>query len=300
MSTTDPLAALWPIITQVGYPGAGDIDDCAIVATFWAARAAGYTGSLPTVAEFRAAAGVPDKPGPTGLLNTQVWRGVQGTVLATLHPIMRAMQPWDVFADALKRGEIASVALDSSKLPSSLRYGFLGAHRVGLAWRNRWLLANPLGPDQSAPLPIAEDTLKAAILANGGGFVYAVTFPPLEDSMLAVVTRTPFAAPRHWTVGPGVALRGFDPARPGAPVKSSVFTSATGGWATARVDVAWPGVDKPPVPNGSPFLEVSAGPAWAGLLVLEAAVTLDPEPEPKRTKVTVSVDDGRPPIVLEV
>jgi hypothetical protein len=180
VSATDPLAA---IMSQVTYPGAGDVDDCAIVATFWAARAAGYTGSLPTIAQFRAAAGVPDKPGPTGLLNTQVWRGVQGTALATLHPIMRALQPWDVFADALKRGEIASVALDSSKLPSSLRYGFMGAHRVGLAWRNRWMIANPLGPDGSAPLPIAELALKTAILANGGGFVYAVTFPPLEDSM---------------------------------------------------------------------------------------------------------------------
>lgn len=179
------------IYNQASWPGAGDVDDCAVIATFWAGRASGYTGSLPTIAAFRAAAGRPDAPGPTGLTNTQVWRGVQGTVLGTLHPILRAFQPWDVFAAAMKRGEIASVGLDSSKLPATLRYNFLGQHRVGLAWRDRWMIANPLGPDHSAPLPIDEDALRTAILANGGGFVYAVTFPPQEAPMLAVTNPAP-------------------------------------------------------------------------------------------------------------
>jgi hypothetical protein len=200
--------SLFPILNQVIYPGAGDTDDCAVVATFWAARAAGYTGSLPTVTAFRAAAGVPDVPGPTGLLNSQVWDGVQGTVLRTLQPRMRALQPWGIFADALQAGEVASVALLSSRLPSTLRYGFMGEHRVGLAWRNRWMIANPLGPDQSAPLPIAEDTLKAAILAHGGGFVYAITFPPLEDSM-SIYVRDNRAG--RFTIPAGKVVHGYVP-----------------------------------------------------------------------------------------
>ena len=43
------------VISQRLYPGAGDIDDCWVVATCWAARAAGVA-HLPTVPEFRAAA----------------------------------------------------------------------------------------------------------------------------------------------------------------------------------------------------------------------------------------------------
>ena len=119
----------------------------------------------------------------------------------------------------------------------------------------------------------------------GFGQVHAAIFR--RSVMLAVVTRTPFAAPRHWTIPAGAVLRGYDPARPGAPVKSAVFTSETGGWATARVGVAWPGVDAPPAPNGAPFLEVSAGPAWAGLLILEAAVSLDPEPPAALSAIVV-------------
>lgn len=178
------MSALEPVINQVGYPGVGDVDDCAVIATFWAARASGYSGSLPSVAAFRSAAGRPDRPGPTGITNGAVWRGVNGTSLRTLKAKIFE-GPWLMFRSVVRAGMIASVAIDSSRIPTSLQYGFRGMHRVGVSWEDgQWYLANPLAPSGSRPRTIAEDRVHAASTSAGGGAVLAVVFPPQEASAM--------------------------------------------------------------------------------------------------------------------
>jgi hypothetical protein len=172
------MSDLQPVINQVHYPGVGDVDDCAVIATFWTARAGGYVAPLPTVAAFREAAGRPDQPGPTGLNNDQVWAGVTGTALRTLRGAKYA-GPWGPLSGTIRGGAPASLAVLSSVLPAKYRFGFLGAHRIGVQYHaGRFYLANPLAPEGSTPLPIAESYLAAAALAVGVGRAYAVTFPP--------------------------------------------------------------------------------------------------------------------------
>lgn len=108
-----------------------------------------------------------------------------------------------------------------------------------------------------------------------------------EDTMATyfpVVTRTPFPAPATWRVAAGTTLRGYDPAQPGKVVKEVRFASPSMAHATARVGVSWVGTDKPPIPRGYPFLEVSDG-AFKGLLIVEAQVTLDPIPDPCEARI---------------
>lgn len=174
------MGGLYPTISQITYWGVGDIDECSILATFWAARAAGFEGTLPSIKEFRFLAGRPDKPGPTGLVNLQVWQGFQRTSLSgggVNATMVRASTSWTSFAASLRMGGAASIAVDSSKLPTSMRYGFYGAHRVGLTWyEGKWYLANPLAPDKSLPQVISEAAIRAATLAFGGGSVSGIIF----------------------------------------------------------------------------------------------------------------------------
>lgn len=118
----------------------------------------------------------------------------------------------------------------------------------------------------------------------------------LEGEMLAIVTRTPFAAPVTWRVKAGTVLRGYDPARPGSHVKEVRFVGDSMAHATARVGVRWVGVDPAPVPRGAPFLEVSDG-AFAGLLIVEAHVSLDPIPDPCAERIAsarkAALDEAR-------
>lgn len=95
--------------------------------------------------------------------------------------------------------------------------------------------------------------------------------------MLGIVTVSPFRAPRHWSVAAGVTLSAYDPARPGAAVKSLRWDHDSGATADATVRVDWPGVANAPIPRGGPFLRVRDG-TYAGLLIVAAQVTLAPDP----------------------
>lgn len=96
--------------------------------------------------------------------------------------------------------------------------------------------------------------------------------------MLVVVTRVPLAGgPRTWRTRPGTVLSGYDPARPGSAITTRTWSAASAATATARVSVSFPGNPSPPVPHGGPFLEVKDG-LYAGLLIPEARVDLDPDP----------------------
>jgi hypothetical protein len=115
----------------------------------------------------------------------------------------------------------------------------------------------------------------------------------LEDAlMLAVVTRQPFPTPVIWRVAAGTTLRGYDPAQPGKVAKEMRFASDSLAHATARVGVSWPGTSPAPIPRGYPFLEVSDG-AFAGLLIVEAQVKLDPVPDPAQLARGKALEEAR-------
>ena len=270
---------IYPVISQVTYPLVGDVDDCSVVSTFWAARDAGYAGRLPTVPEFRRAAGVPDRPGPSGIDNYHVWLGVQGTALRDLRGTLWNAK-WEPFALAVKGGASASLATLSSKLPPYLRFGFNGAHRVGVAWDGAtFMVANPLAPGGSAPLPCPEATLKAAAYAVSAGYALAVTFPStLEPDMLKVTNATPV------TVDIAVGKQLYD--LNGRPFSAN---------HVARNDVYSPFVSGT---FRSVVVGLTEGPAL--LLVKVADATgVKPYPGDVKHKVTMSID-GKPISTTEV
>lgn len=159
----------YPTISQITYFGVGDIDECAIIASFWAARQAGFTGRLPTISEFRRVAGRPDRPGSTGMHNSQIWKGVLGTGLGVGATQLKSGTTWSSFLQQMRIGAAASVSIVSGALPTGYRYGYQGRHQVGLVWENgQWYIADPLAPDGSGPIAISEAALKKAIFAYSG------------------------------------------------------------------------------------------------------------------------------------
>lgn len=160
--------AVWPpVISQIGYPGAGDIDDCWCVATIWAALASDPNARKPTVPQFRKAAGDPDDGIRDGGSNDECMKGAQG-IWHDEPDATRWEGTWAGFAALVKAGRPASLAIRSSALPAQYRFGFMGAHRVGAAYdkaRGTFLLMNPLARSGAALQPIMESDLKRAAQA---------------------------------------------------------------------------------------------------------------------------------------
>lgn len=168
-----------PVISQLNYPGAGDTDDCWCVATIWAALAADPSIRKPTVPEFRAAAHNPDLPGPTGGNLSQI---VHASVALWPQLTVQAYSStdWFGFSDKVRAGWIASLAVQSSALPAELRFGFLGAHQIGVAFDTGALMVmNPLARNGAALLPITELNLRSAARAVLNGWVTAALFQPI-------------------------------------------------------------------------------------------------------------------------
>lgn len=167
-------------LDQRTYPGAGDIDDCWVVATMWAFRYQTHmaTEALPSIPVFRDAADNPDKPGPTGGRNSQI-----ALALNRLYP----GQPysryestnWTSFMAQLRAGAAASVVTLSSLLPSTMQFNFHGLHRCAVIWLDGTLvLMNPLQRDGAKLLAITEAQLRRAITgATPSGTVLAIMFP---------------------------------------------------------------------------------------------------------------------------
>ncbi|HEY6058779.1 MAG TPA: hypothetical protein VIV06_12170 [Candidatus Limnocylindrales bacterium] len=180
------------VFDQRTWPGVGDIDDCWVVAAIQCAHASGIArNSLPTCPEFRLAAGLPDRPGPTG--------GNMDHVLAaarTLWPrfnVVGFRGSWTALELHLGRGGAIWVALLSGRLPIRLRYGFESRHACTL-FRDEsgqlWL-ANPLQRNEPPPDRVTKaDILPALEAVSDDGNIQAVVFPPppvTRDAM--IVTR---------------------------------------------------------------------------------------------------------------
>ena len=201
------------ILNQKVYPGAGDWDDCWAVATIWAYRAATDATSLPTVPEFRAAAKKPDKPGPTGGNITDIMRAV-GVLWPHAGVVEYERPDWPSFSARVRAGDIASLALDSGLLPRQMRFGFDGSHQVGVAYVNGFLMANPLAPQGSEPIPIKETVLRDAALGIANGWVLAALFPRRDDVNLDRITY------QWWTANGTDGVLRAAPVRSEAPVET--------------------------------------------------------------------------------
>lgn len=167
-----------PVLSQRTYPGVGDIDDCAVIATIWAAIASRPTIYRPSVEFFRAKAGRPDLPGATGLNIDQVLAGATGCWPALTITKYQSADYKPLIA-AIKADHPASVPLDSAALPARLRYNFYGKHQVGIAWDGRALRCmNPLAPDGSPTPTITQVELLYAMSKLTSPASYrAVLFP---------------------------------------------------------------------------------------------------------------------------
>jgi hypothetical protein len=155
-----------PVLSQRSYPGVGDIDDCWVVATVWAAASSRPTIAYPTTTTFRRFAGVPDLPGPTGGNIDACNRGADAC-WPTLSNILVKSSNFATIQTLINEGRPASVSLNSAYLPARLRYNFYGLHQVGIHRPSRYgaiYCMNPLAPGGTTPRTISWDELQLAMV----------------------------------------------------------------------------------------------------------------------------------------
>ena len=183
--------ALPGVFSQRSWPGAGDVDDCWVVATIWAAVAADPTAVRPSVTTFRAAAGDPDDGVTDGGSLDEVIRGAR-RIWPALPVRAFASDDFDAFLAAVRGGSPASLAVWSGKLPIGLRFGFLKAHQVGIGWDAGLYLMNPLATSGARPLTISASALKTAAVAPelGYGGLRAALFDEEPAMIPAAITST--------------------------------------------------------------------------------------------------------------
>ena len=150
--------------TQRSWPGAGDVDDCWVVATIWSAVAREPSAWRPTVTQFRELAGDPDDGDRDGGSLAEVIRGARAAWPRL--PIDRfESADVDELADRVAHGAVASIAVWCGALPAELQYGFRFAHQGGLAWDGRDLVfMNPLARSGEPPRRILVADLRRAML----------------------------------------------------------------------------------------------------------------------------------------
>ncbi len=205
----------WPKVrSQIGFPGAGNVDDCWVVATVWAATAFREDIHQPDVPEFRRHAGDPDDPNHAdgGSLDEMV-RGARGVWPGVR--VERYDGAWTGLRDRVKTGRPASLAVRASHLPSSMRFGFTGAHQIGVGWdadRTTFVVANPLAPNESKPKAIDAAVLRDAAKAMPfGGRVQATIFPKRTGGDMAIFEISgPDSGPYPVTVKAGTTVVGQD------------------------------------------------------------------------------------------
>ena len=177
------------VFSQRSWPGAGDVDDCWVVATIWAAVAAEAAAVRPSVTTFRAAAGDPDDGQTDGGSLDEVIRGAR-KVWPALPVRPFASADFDAFLAAVRGGSPASLAVWAGKLPSGLRFGFTKAHQVGIGWDAGLWLMNPLAASGARPLAISASALRTAAVAPelGYGGLRAALFDEEPAMIPAAIT----------------------------------------------------------------------------------------------------------------
>lgn len=190
------------VFSQRAWPGAGDIDDCWVVADIQALNSVAPWLELVSVPAYRAAAGNPDVQGEAdgGQLRDSVravralWPEYGATTRA------RPQVPWSQLLESMNEGRPISLSVVSGELPAELRFGFQGYHRIAMLRTpgGRHLFANPLAPIYSRWIEVDQADIRPAALAYGEAkagkaVAYGVTFPTLAETIAiyAPATATP-------------------------------------------------------------------------------------------------------------
>lgn len=160
--------------SQITWPGVGKIDDCGVIATFWALVAAGIvtqTG-LGTVSAFRIAGG--RAADNSGIDNADILKALNKLFPQAGATAYRGGIAG--FTKALKAGYVASLAVNSAMLPAYLQFGFKGLHQVSVIYqKGQFYVMNPLAVQDSPLLLItAADLLRAAAGFAGAGMMSAI------------------------------------------------------------------------------------------------------------------------------
>lgn len=200
------------VLNQARWPGAGDVDDCWCLADFQALLAVAPWIVLPGIPAYRAAAGNPDLPGPTGGTIAHSRRAIRALFPELDIEATDGEMAWPALLELVRAGRPASLAVVSGALPPRLQFGFAGKHRV-MVWSNgaELRVLNPLAPAHSRGLVIEPAALRNAVEAWGAG-VRAVIMPtaaaafrghPLYAEAIAEARRAEF---RRQAAGARVAL----------------------------------------------------------------------------------------------
>jgi hypothetical protein len=181
------------VLSQRKWFKAGDIDDCWVLSAIQCASVSAPWLYLPTVTDFRAAAGDPDDGKSDGGNPNEIAKGVIGT-WPQFKGKLKVMNGgiYDKLIDYLLEGRPCSVAFDMTKVPDKYRYGVTVPHQMSIVVKDGGdgakLLANPMAPVEPtrwARLGKVSE-LRDAILGygkirSGSPSVYAVAFPTEEE-----------------------------------------------------------------------------------------------------------------------
>lgn len=182
------------IFNQFFYPGARGRPsfDCWVIATIQAANAVAPWVDLPTVPEFRKAAGDPLDGKDDGGNMAEIMLACR-VLWPELRVIGSTTMPWATFLAHLKANRVASLSITSGALPLNYRYGYDGGHQVVLFWEAGVLwIGNPLQPQGSPPRAIAEASIrKAAHAYSGANEVTAAIFPSPAEAFASKPKETP-------------------------------------------------------------------------------------------------------------
>ena len=154
------------VFNQVFWPGVGDVDECWVIATYWALVATGVMKreDLPSIRAFRAAAGNPDRPGSTGGSNRDIVRALKK--LAPSAKVVKYDGGREGFTAMLKKGFVASLSVRSWSLPKAYQFGYRGNHQISVFYKaGHYYVMNPLARAGSALMEINYNNLVFA--ANG-------------------------------------------------------------------------------------------------------------------------------------
>lgn len=176
------------VFSQLRWPGmGGTVNDCAPVSAIQAVNVTSPWLPLVGIRTFRKAAGAPDAEG--GLVTSEVVAGIKGCypLLADSLIVLRGGR-WAEFRSLVEDGHPFTVAMDSSKLPAGLNFGFTGFHQVTVAVKNgKVKYANPLAQPYARWLTVTWDLVRSAVMAYGAASsgrrgVWAVGLPTDDEA----------------------------------------------------------------------------------------------------------------------
>lgn len=175
---------------QKTFPGAGDVDDCWVVATWMGVKAIRPEIAVGSVTWYRGAAGDPDDGVSDGGSTDEILR-----MCARVWPDVRTVdmrgKAWDWLVTRLKANvRPASIAVKSGAMPSAYRFGFNGAHQILIWWEDgKMWMANPLAPEGAKPMHVDPTAIKLAAYALTGNRTLLGVLLPTRAEALATWKR---------------------------------------------------------------------------------------------------------------